>query len=132
MSAASGSHGHDEELVHGHHDDGVPHATLKGYLTGFILSVILTVIPFWMVMTKALASNDATTYIILALAVVQIFVHVIYFLHMNSSSEHGWNMLALIFTMVIVVIALAGSLWVMYHMHVNMVPMTPQAARAMP
>jgi cytochrome o ubiquinol oxidase subunit IV len=49
-------------------------------------------------------------------------VHMIYFLHMNFRSQGGWNMLALIFTAVIVFITLAGSLWVMYHLNVNMMP----------
>ena len=48
----------------------------------------------------------------------------IYFLHMNSKSEGGWTMLALIFTIIVVVIALSGSLWVMYHLNTNMMPAT--------
>jgi cytochrome o ubiquinol oxidase operon protein cyoD len=46
----------------------------------------------------------------------------IYFLHMNTKSEGGWNMLALIFTMVLVVITLSGSIWIMYHLNNNMMP----------
>ncbi|WP_414884843.1 cytochrome o ubiquinol/quinol oxidase subunit IV, partial [Sphingomonas sp. Leaf412] len=46
----------------------------------------------------------------------------IYFLHMNTKSEGGWTMMALIFTVIVVVIALTGSLWVMYHMNQNMMP----------
>ena len=46
----------------------------------------------------------------------------IYFLHMNSRSENGWTMMALIFTIVLVAISLIGSLWVMYHMNLNMMP----------
>lgn len=107
---------------HEHHDDGAPHSTFKGYMTGFVLAVILTVIPFWLVMDDVFASSNTTALIILAFAVVQIFVHMIYFLHMNFHSEGGWNMLALIFTLVLVFITLAGSLWVMYHLNVNMMP----------
>ena len=55
-------------------------------------------------------------------AAVQVVVHMIYFLHMNPKSEGGWNMLALIFTLVLVVIVLAGSLWVMHHLNTNMMP----------
>ncbi len=55
-------------------------------------------------------------------AVLQILVHMIYFLHMNTRSEGGWTMLALIFTIVLVVITLAGSIWVMYHLNHNMMP----------
>jgi cytochrome o ubiquinol oxidase operon protein cyoD len=53
---------------------------------------------------------------------VQIVVHMIYFLHMSPKSESGWTLMALVFTLIIVVIALSGSLWVMYHLNVNMMP----------
>jgi cytochrome o ubiquinol oxidase operon protein cyoD len=68
--------------------------------------------------------TQATALIVMAFAVVQIVVHMIYFLHMNSKSEGGWTMLALIFTIIVVVIALSGSLWVMYHLNTNMMPST--------
>ena len=138
MSTATGHPGgHEHEIdsrsVHGHHHDpSIPHATLKGYLTGFVLSVILTAIPFWLVMAKVFPDNKTTVLIVLAFAVVQILVHMIYFLHLNTSSEGGWNMLALIFTMVLVVITLSGSLWVMYHMNVNMSPATAADMRNLP
>jgi cytochrome o ubiquinol oxidase operon protein cyoD len=60
--------------------------------------------------------------VILGFAAVQIVVHMVYFLHMNAKSEGGWTMLALIFTLVLVVITLSGSLWVMYHLNHNMMP----------
>ncbi|HEY9236753.1 MULTISPECIES: cytochrome o ubiquinol oxidase subunit IV [Phenylobacterium] len=104
-----------------HHHDTHAHGSLKSYLTGFVLSVVLTAIPFWLVMTGALAPQ-ATGAIIIAFAVVQIVVHMIYFLHMNTKSEGGWSMLALIFTILIVAIALSGSIWVMYHLNANMMP----------
>ncbi len=120
-------HGHDHGAGHDHHDDhdddgGAGHSTFSGYMTGFILSVILTVIPFWIVMGDVFANATTTSMVILALAAVQIVVHMIYFLHMNFKSEGGWNMLALLFTIMIVVITLAGSLWVMYHLNTNMMP----------
>jgi cytochrome o ubiquinol oxidase subunit IV len=103
---------------HGH---SVPHATLRDYLIGFGLSVVLTAIPFWLVMTGVLP-KQATGFIIMAFAVVQIVVHMIYFLHMNAKSDEGWTMVALVFTLILVVITLAGSLWVMHHLNVNMMP----------
>ena len=126
-------HGHDghDDHGHGHHDGDDYHGTVKGYVVGFLLSVVLTAIPFWLVMAKVIPSSGTTAFVILALAVVQIVVHMIYFLHMNTKSEGGWNMLALIFTLVLVVIMLAGSLWVMQHLKVNMMPM-PHDMRAMP
>ena len=56
----------------------------------------------------------------MAFAAVQIVVHMIFFLHMNPRSEGGWTMMALVFTIIIVVITLSGSLWVMYHLNTNM------------
>jgi cytochrome o ubiquinol oxidase operon protein cyoD len=56
----------------------------------------------------------------------------VYFLHMDAKSEGGWNMLALIFTLVLVVITLAGSLWVMYHMNTNMMPASMHDMKNMP
>lgn len=121
-TAGHGAHGHDSHGDHGHDDGPVSHSTFKGYMTGFVLAVILTAIPFWVVMAKVFDKPNTTALVILAFAVVQIVVHMIYFLHMDAKSEGGWNMLALIFTLVVVVITLAGSLWVMYHMNTNMMP----------
>jgi len=121
--------------VHPNHhldDDHGSHGSLRDYVIGFILSVILTAIPFWLVMTGAIADKSTTALVIMAFAAVQIVVHMIYFLHMDAKSESGWNMLALIFTIVLVVITLAGSLWVMYHMNANMMPMSVHDMKNMP
>ncbi len=118
---------------HGHGEDGgAPHSTLKGYMTGFVLAVILTAIPFWLVMGKVFETSATTAIVILGIGIVQIFVHMIYFLHMNGKVEGGWSMLALIFTLVLVVITLSGSLWVMYHLNHNMMPSEIHDMRNMP
>ncbi|MEJ8853188.1 cytochrome o ubiquinol oxidase subunit IV [Variovorax robiniae] len=125
---AHDGHGHDD---HGHHGE-VPHSTLSGYLKGFFLSVILTAIPFWLVMGKVFDKQSTTILIILALGIVQIFVHMIYFLHMNTKVEGGWSMTALAFTLILVVITLTGSIWVMFHLNHNMMPMSPHEMKNMP
>ncbi len=117
--------------AHDDHDEG-GHGTLRGYTIGFLLSVVLTAIPFWLVMSGGVGSSGMTALVILAFAAVQIVVHMVYFLHMNTKSESGWSILALIFTVVLVVIMLAGSLWVMYHLNTNMMPMAPHDMRNMP
>ena len=132
MSTSEHSHGDEHQDHHDHHDDGASHSTLKGYMTGFVLAVILTAIPFWIVMGKVFDKSSVTAIVILGIAAVQIVVHMVYFLHMNAKSEGGWTMLALIFTMVLVVITLSGSLWVMYHLNNNMMPMAPHEMRNMP
>jgi cytochrome o ubiquinol oxidase subunit IV len=113
---------HDQHHDHGHHGETHAHGTMGSYMIGFGLSVILTAIPFWLVMTDALGDAQLTAFTIMAFAVVQIVVHMIYFLHMNTRSENGWTMMALIFTIVLVVITLSGSMWVMYHLNHNMMP----------
>jgi cytochrome o ubiquinol oxidase operon protein cyoD len=128
MSAAHDDHDHD------HDADGVGdlHISAKGYLTGFILSVILTAIPFWLVMGNVFQRPGLTAFVILGFAAVQIVVHMIYFLHLNARSQGGWNMLALIFTVVLVVITLSGSLWVMFHLNHNMMPASMHEMRNAP
>ena len=113
-------HGHGH---HDHHGGHAAHGTMGSYMIGFGLSVFLTAIPFWLVMTGALADAQLTGMIIMAFAIVQIVVHMVFFLHMSSKSEGGWTMMALLFTIIIVVIMLTGSLWVMYHLNTNMMPM---------
>jgi cytochrome o ubiquinol oxidase operon protein cyoD len=130
-------HGHDDHGHDDHHDGSAVHGSMKDYVIGFVLSVILTAIPFWLVMNNVITDSATTGYVILGFAAVQMVVHMVFFLHMNAKSEGGWNMLALMFTVIIVVIMLAGSLWVMYHMNKNMMPnmqhvMTPQQAHDMP
>ena len=115
-----------------HVSDDVIHFSRKGYLTGFVLSVLLTAIPFWLVMGKVFGRPGMMGAVLLGLAAVQIVVHMVYFLHMNAKSEGGWSLLALIFTLVLVVIALSGSLWVMYHLNDNMMPSSMPDMRNMP
>ena len=98
---------------------GASHGSLKSYLIGFILSVILTVIPFAMVMSGT-ASHTTILATVVGLAVVQIIVHLVYFLHMNGSSEERWNLVAFLFTTMIIAIVVVGSLWIMYNLNINM------------
>lgn len=126
------SSSHDNHHGHDHGHDAGPHISLRGYVIGFVLSVILTAIPFWLVMAKVFSSSVVTSIVLLAFAVVQIVVHMVYFLHMDRKSESGWNMLALMFTALLVVIVLSGSLWVMYHLNTNMMPMTGHELRVNP
>lgn len=126
--SAPNAHAHADAHGHGHHDAPPPdgghgHGTRRGYLTGFLLSAVLTAVPFWLVMTGAIASVQATAVIVIALAFVQIIVHTVFFLHVNRQAEGGWTLLAFIFTLVIVAIVIAGSLWIMYHLNSNMMPM---------
>lgn len=102
------------------HSAGADHGSYKSYITGFILAVILTVIPFWLVMGSGFAKSTIALWIVL-FAVAQVLVHLVYFLHLNTSSEQRWNSLAFAYTVLLVVILIGGSVWIMYHLHLNMV-----------
>ena len=101
------------------HDAAHAHYSRRTYLIGFLLSVVLTAIPFWLVMTGALPPQ-LTAAVVVCSAVVQILVHTVCFLHLNTRAEGGWTLMAYVFTAVIVLIVIAGSLWIMHHLDVNM------------
>lgn len=104
------------------HDASHGHSSVKSYVIGFVLAVILTVIPFKIVMDGTM-DRGTILWIILGMAVVQIVVHLKYFLHMDGSKGQRWNVMAFLFTLLILFIVLAGSLWIMHNMNANMMPM---------
>ena len=121
MSAHETTH-HDD---HGHHGDVGPHSSFSGYMVGFVLSIVLTAIPFWLVMAKVITERNTAVLVLGAFAVVQILVHMVCFLHMNGKVEGGWTLLSTIFTVVFVAIAISGTLWVMLQMNAHMMPAHP-------
>ncbi len=98
---------------------GVSRGSLKSYLTGFVLSLILTAIPFVLVMHGTL-SAAVTLALICSAGLVQILVHLHYFLHLDTSSAARWNVLALIFTFLIMVLFVGGTLWIMSSLNYRM------------
>jgi cytochrome o ubiquinol oxidase operon protein cyoD len=110
------AHGHD----HGAHaPTGAGHGTMKDYAIGFVLSVILTAAAFYVVMAHVLAP-EATVFTIAALAAVQVMVHLVCFLHLSTASAQRWNVTAMAFAIVVVVILIVGSLWIIHNMADNM------------
>jgi cytochrome o ubiquinol oxidase operon protein cyoD len=123
---------HADDYQDAHDVASSRHGSFRDYLIGFALAAVLTAIPFWIVMYDVFRNPRVGAVVILIFAFVQIVVHMVYFLHMNTKSEGGWTVLALIFTAVLVVITLSGSLWVMEHLDYNMMPMSPEQMRSMP
>ena len=133
MTSQAPTHEDAHEAHHAHsHGHEAAHGSMKSYMTGFVLSVILTAIPFWLVMAKVIPNPALAGFVILGFGAVQIVVHMVCFLHMNTKSEGGWTFLALIFTLLLVVICLSGSFWVMHHLNTNMMPMSPEMMKNMP
>ncbi|QEM82466.1 MULTISPECIES: cytochrome o ubiquinol oxidase subunit IV [Halomonas] len=95
------------------------HGSVKSYVIGLILSIVLTIIPFGVVMAGSF-ELDATLAIIVATAVAQVLVQLILFMHMSTKTDEGWNFNAFVFTVLILVLVIGGSVWIMYHLHLNM------------
>ncbi|MCE2576456.1 cytochrome o ubiquinol oxidase subunit IV [Komagataeibacter sp. FNDCR2] len=98
---------------------GESHGSVGSYLTGFVLAVILTVAAFGIVMSHAM-SPSGTAGAIALLAVIQIVVHLVYFLHMNGSSAQRWNVMAFVFTVLSVVVLVGGTVFIMHDTSINM------------
>ncbi|BAK75333.1 cytochrome o ubiquinol oxidase subunit IV [Pseudogulbenkiania sp. NH8B] len=103
------------------HDHAASHGSVKSYLTGFVLSVILTVIPFWLVMNGNLNPHD-TLLTIAGFAVVQILVHLKYFLHLDFTTEGRVNTLAFLFTALVIVLLVGLSVWIIFSADALMMP----------
>lgn len=88
-------------------------ASVKSYLLGFLLSVVLTAIPFWAVITHHF-DKPVTLGLVLVTAVVQIVVHLKYFLHLDFSKEGKLNTFSFLFTALIIVMVVGLSVWIIY------------------
>jgi len=95
---------------------------VRGYLLGLALAVALTIASFWAVETREIYRPGAAV-ALLVLAVAQMGIHLIFFLHITTAPDNVNNVLALAFGVLIVCLVVFGSLWVMSHLNHNMVPM---------
>ena len=89
---------------------------------GFLLAVILTLIPFGLVMADAFEDTATTAMIVMGLGAMQIIVHMVYFLQLNRRAGGSWVLPALIVTVLLVAILLVGALWGMPTLDGNPVP----------
>ncbi|RAV21020.1 cytochrome o ubiquinol oxidase subunit IV [Paenibacillus contaminans] len=94
------------------HEQHGSHGSMKSYTIGFVLSIILTIIPIVIVMNSML-SKTATLVVILAMAVLQFAVQLIFFMHLKEGENARWNMMALLLGLIILLTIVAGSIWIM-------------------
>ena len=105
--------------AHAHDAHDASHGSVKCYAIGFILSVILTVIPFGLVMYPSLP-KAMTLWIVLIFAVIQVLVHLVYFLHLDRSAAQRNNVIAFAFAALVIVLLVGLSLWIMFSIHTYM------------
>jgi len=94
------------------HDHQGGHGSLKSYVIGFILSIVLTILPL-VVVLNGLMSKTATLVLILAMAILQFAVQLVFFMHLKEGKDAKWNMMALLLGLIILLTIVAGSIWIM-------------------
>jgi cytochrome o ubiquinol oxidase subunit IV len=95
---------------------------LGSYLIGLGLATLLTIVSFFVARTT-LVWEPSIPVALVVLAVAQMGVHLVFFLHITTGPDNVNNVLALAFGVLIVLLILTGSLWIMAHMNHNMMPM---------
>ena len=96
----------------------------NSYVVGFLLSLVFTLIPYFIVVNHLFASQSLM-WAVVTFGVTQLFVQVVFFLHLHKKFKPHWNMVVFIFTILIVAFLVVGSLWIMYHLNYNMMGATP-------
>ena len=91
----------------------------RSYLTGVVLALILTLIPF-AIAGYGLMPRSTALVVIAILAVIQVLVHLYFFLHMDPRTAPRENILTLGFAAVLIFIMIGGTLWIMLDLHHRM------------
>ncbi|TJY41853.1 cytochrome o ubiquinol oxidase subunit IV [Cohnella pontilimi] len=102
---------HSAHDSHGGHDQGA-HGSLKSYLTGFVLSLVLTVIPLLVVLNDWLEGTPAMV-VLLGSAVLQFVVQLLFFMHLREEGKPRYNLMTLLLGIFILVLIVGGSIWIM-------------------
>ncbi|MBK6007336.1 cytochrome o ubiquinol oxidase subunit IV [Ramlibacter ginsenosidimutans] len=124
---------HDHLAAPAHDEDDIgpglatpgvnPKAAIGSYALGLVLSALLTAASFYAVRTH-LIWGPAIPAALIVLAIAQIGIHLVFFLHMTTAPDNTNNVLALAFGILIVALIVGGSLWIMAHLDHNMLPMS--------
>ena len=105
---------------------GQPHDSIvsetMAYVIGLALALILTGVSFWVASTGVLWGPGVAVGLVV-LAIAQMGVHLVFFLHITSGPDNTNNVLALAFGVLIVFLVMIGTIWIMSHMNANMMPM---------
>lgn len=99
--------------------------TFSSYVTGFALSIVLTLAAAWLVWAyvgsgRTIFAREFLVGILIALAIAQLFVQLIFFMHLTDESGPRWKLGALISAVGIILIVVVGSIWIMNNLNYNM------------
>lgn len=96
------------------------------YVIGFVGSVLLTLLAYFIVVQN-IWPKEVLVIAVLAIAVTQLIVQVVFFLHIGHGSR--WKLLTFVFTVLVVAIVVVGSIWIMDNLNYNMMDMSPDEMR---
>jgi cytochrome o ubiquinol oxidase operon protein cyoD len=97
------------------------HGSYRSNTIGFVISLLLTLASFGMVMSGKFPTSIALAAIV-TLAILQLIAQMHFFLHLDSSPSQRWNLMVLIYTLIIIVFVVTGTLWIMYNTSIRMMP----------
>ncbi len=112
----------NEETFVTHNHQKPPHGKIGSYVTGFVLSIVFTLIPYYLVVHKTLTGSLLLP-MILGFAFLQLIIQVVFFLHLGRERKPRFNTVFLVATIGAVFVVIAGSVWIMGHLQSNMSPM---------
>lgn len=98
---------------------GTDKKTLKAYLIGFALCLILTFVPFGLV-AKQLLQPQYLYVVLMLFALIQLYVQVVFFLRLDTNPKARWNLVSFVFAVLVILILVIGTLWIMYNLNYNM------------
>lgn len=99
--------------------------TYRTYIAGFGLSLLLTFAAFgavWAHLDRGLLSVPILIAVIMVLAMAQLMVQLLFFLHLGSETKPRWNLASLLFMLLVLIIIVGGSLWIMKNLNYHMTP----------
>ncbi len=98
---------------------GLGHLSAKKYLVGFALAVLLTIVSFGLALIHGISRSTVLAGLFVA-AILQMLVHLHFFLHLDRSSRQRWNLITFAFSLLLIFIFVGGSIWVMVTLNARM------------
>lgn len=103
-----------DKMVISHHEGG--QGSVRSYSIGFGLSLVLTIAAY-LLASRQLTTGWALIFALAALAVAQLTVQLVFFLHLGRESKPRWNLVVFAFALMVVIILVFGSLWIMHNLN---------------
>ena len=109
-------------------DKAAANHAIKQYVAGFAGSIVLTLLAYIFTVNE-IVSGWNLAYLIMGLALVQLIVQLVCFMHIGQEEEPRWKLLVFDFTLVIIIIVVFGTLWIMKNLDQGHTTMTPQQTK---